>query len=132
MRAATSLPIDTINAALQQAQFDMTRNYFAQTQADVDGLTLLGLCLREQERWAEVIGPFSQLTRMQPHSAILGQPRHRAAQHQADARGLLMNMGYLYLERGIYPQARDCFLDAHALEPDSPEARICAVQMGAC
>src|SRR5437899_1987487 len=40
-----------------------------------------------------------------------------------------MNLGLLFLERGIYPAARESFLKAHVIDPASPEARIYAAQM---
>lgn len=150
MSTAAPLPIHAINDALGRGRPQdaerLTRDFLRRSPADPDGLILLGLCLREQERWTEAIGPFSQLTRMQPQSALhwnnlgsvlrsAGQMREaenayrRAIELDPDYYTALMNLGYLYLQRGIYPQARDCFLDAHRLDPDSAEARIYSAQM---
>jgi tetratricopeptide (TPR) repeat protein len=150
MSIATPLSIRAINEAFGRGQLQeaerLARAFLKQAPANTDGLILLGLCLREQERWMEAVAPFRQLTRIQPQSAMhwnnlgsvlrsAGQMREaedayrRAVQLDPDYYTALMNLGYLYLQRSIYPQARDCFLDAHRLEPDSAEARIYAAQM---
>ena len=69
-----ALPINAINDALSRGRPQdaerLTRDFLRQSPTDPDGLILLGLCLREQERWTEAVAPFTQLTRLQPRSAL--------------------------------------------------------------
>jgi Flp pilus assembly protein TadD len=150
MSIPNSLPLDQVHRALRagnpQEGERVLRAYLADFPADEDGLTLLGVCLIEQDRPANAADAFRQLTQLRPDSAThwnnLGTALRQAGQpvdaEQAyrnaiaiDARNAEthLNLGYLYLERGIYPAARDHFLQAHAIDPALPDARIYAAQM---
>jgi Flp pilus assembly protein TadD len=145
-----SLPLEQVHRALRtgnpQEGERLLRVYLADFPADEDGLTLLGVCLIEQDKPAAAADAFRQLSQLQPNSAThwnnLGTALRQAGQpvdaEQAyrnaiaiDARNAEthLNLGYLFLERGIYPAARDHFLKAHAIDPALPDARIYAAQM---
>jgi Flp pilus assembly protein TadD len=144
------LPTHAIAAALQQGRPDeaerLTRAHLAVVPDDEDALLILGVCLQQQERCAEAIGPYRLLTQMHPRSALhwnnLGtvlrgagkaveaeEAYRRALELDPHAYTTAMNLGLLFLERGIYRAAQQNFLRAHALDPASPEARIYAAQM---
>ena len=123
----------------------MTRAWLAREPANEDGLILLAMCLQLQERNADAVQAWRELTVLMPQSPIhwnnlataLRNAGELVAAEEAyrrtvelDPKSSLarMNLGYLLLEYGRYPEARECFLAAHALDPVSPEARIYAAQ----
>jgi tetratricopeptide (TPR) repeat protein len=150
MSSPSSLPLEPVHRALStgnpQEGERLLRGYLADFPSDEDGLTLLGICLMEQDKPAAASDAFRQLTELHPGSAThwnnLATTLRQAGQPLDAEKAYLsalaieprnadthMNVGYLFLERGLYPQARDHFLKAHAIDPVSPEARIYAAQM---
>jgi len=150
MQASAPTDIVAIVTALKQgrpAQAEqMTRAWLAVDPQNEDGLMLLAMCLQLQERNADAVQVWRELTVLMPESAIhwnnLATALRNAGElleaEQAYRRTIeldpasflaRMNLGYLLLEYGKYLEARDCFLGAHALDPGSPEARIYAAQM---
>jgi tetratricopeptide (TPR) repeat protein len=150
MPETNSAPIaqvhDALRAGKPQEGERVLRAYLANRPADEDGLTLLGVCLIEQDKPAAAADAFRQLTRLRPESAAhwnnlattlrqAGQPLEAEQAYRNSIRldaqnpETYLNLGYLFLERGIYPAAQDNFLKAHALAPNAPEPRIYAAQM---
>jgi tetratricopeptide (TPR) repeat protein len=124
----------------------MTRTWLAREPGSEDALILLAMCLQLQERNADAVQAWRELTVLMPQSAVhwnnLATALRNAGQLleaedayrrtiDIDPESFLarMNLGYLQLEYGKFPEARDCFLAAHTLDPASPEARIYAAQM---
>ncbi len=139
-----------IGAALQRGAPEeaerIARDFLRTAPHDESALTVVGLCLLEQGKPADAAEIYRKLTRLLPQAPIqwnnLGTAERAAGQVLAaeDAyRHALaldpgyyeaqMNLGYLFLERGIYPPAREHFLKAHAIIPAAPDARIYAAQM---
>lgn len=124
----------------------MTRDWLALDPRSEDGLILLGMSLQLQERFADALQAWRELTVLMPGSPIhwnnlatalreAGEMREAETAYrrtlELDPSSFLawMNLGYLLLETGKLPEARECFFSAHALDPASPEARIYAAQM---
>ncbi|MBN8888353.1 MAG: sulfotransferase [Rudaea sp.] len=150
MQTAPRLPVEQIMAALanglpQDAE-SACRAFLVQVPGDETAALLLGMSLQHQSRSAEAAEIHRDLTQRFPnwpgHWNNLGTALREAGKlgeaEQAYRQALrlaprsfdyLMNLGYLFLEREIYPSARDCFLDAHAIDPTSPTARVYAAQL---
>lgn len=149
MQTISTPSIETIISTLQcgnprEAQ-RLTQEYLAMMPGNEDGLMLLSMCLMQQGRAEQAISACRALTRRFPNSAIhwsnLATAQRDAGELQ-DAEqtyrhaikldptffGALINLGYLLLESGKYPEARETFFAAHALDNASPEARIYAAQ----
>ncbi|MBS0591702.1 MAG: sulfotransferase [Proteobacteria bacterium] len=144
------LPIDAIATALQQGRArdaeQLTRTYLTAAPADTDALLILALCLQEQNRLPEATQIHRDLIRLQPEIAShwnnLGttlraeglvreaEDAYRHARMLApNDYAAAMNLGLLFLERDMYPQAQEQFLAAHVIDADSVEARIYAARM---
>lgn len=123
----------------------MARASLALEQANEDSMMVLALALQLQERNADAVEAWRDLTKLAPQSAThwnnlatglrdAGELEQAAEAYRRalalDPKSPLahLNLGYLLLECGQFPEARDCFLSAHALDPISPEARIYAAQ----
>src|SRR5579863_1952501 len=149
MHVIATPSIETIVSTLQlgnpQDAERLAREYLALEPTNEDGLILFSMCLMQQSRTTEAISACRELTRLVPQSAIywsnLGTALRDAGElHEAEEAyrraieldpkfyGVLINLGYLLLESGKYPEARDTFFAAHALDTNSPEARIYAAQ----
>jgi len=107
--STAALPINAINDALSRGRPQdaerLTRDFLRQSPTDPDGLILLGLCLREQERWTEAVGPFSQLTRLQPRSAL----------HWSNLGTALRSAGQMREAEDAYRRAIERFPDPRLL-----------------
>ncbi|MHB8679110.1 MAG: tetratricopeptide repeat-containing sulfotransferase family protein [Rudaea sp.] len=147
--SAESLPAGVVPALQNGRPHEaekLLRTFLKKHPDHVDAMTLLGLSLLNQDHAAEAAQCYEKLTRLEPrgygHWNNLGTAARAAGQtlvaekayRQAIALypgyfDALMNLGYLFLERGLYPPAREQFLKAHAIDPDAPDARIYAAQM---
>jgi Flp pilus assembly protein TadD len=124
----------------------LTRTYLARVPTDENALQLLAMCLHSQGRIAETAQAFASLTRLSPNIPQHWNNLATALRNAGDRDGskaayraaialdphfyaALMNLGYLSIDVGDYPSARDSFLQAHAVMPASPEARIYAAVM---
>jgi len=149
MQATASTDIAPIVSALQQGNApdaeQMTRAWLAVEPGNEDALMLLAMCLQLQERNADAVRAWRELTVLVPRSAVHWNNLATALRNagelleaeeayrrtiELDPESFLarVNLGYLLLEYGKYPEARDCFLAAHTLDPASPEARIYAAE----
>jgi tetratricopeptide (TPR) repeat protein len=150
MQATTPADIATIVSALQQGRMQeaeqMTRARLVFEPGNEDALMLLAMCLQLQERNADAVHAWRELTVRMPQSAVhwnnlatalrnagelleAEDAYRRTIELDPDSFLARLNLGYLLLECGKFPEARDCFLAAHTLDPASPEARIFAAQM---
>ena len=142
--------IREISTALQNGRpveaEQLARRYLARVPTDENALQLLALCLHSQGRIAESAQAFLSLTQLSPNIPQYWNNLATALRNAGDKAGskaayrtaialdprfydALMNLGYLSIDMGDYPSARDSFLQAHAVMPASPEARIYAAVM---
>lgn len=149
MQETAAPSVESVVHALQLGKLadaeHLVRKYLQHEPASENGLILLGMCLTRQCRMEEAISVLSDLTTLFPDSAVhwsnLGtalrsaggvreaeQAYRRAIQLDPKFVDALVDLGYLLLESGNYPGARDTFLAAHAADPASPEARIYAAK----
>lgn len=149
MHATVSSDIAAIVSALQQGNAavaeQLSRAWLVRDANTEDGMVLLALSLQQQERNDEAAQAWRELTTRMPRSAthwnnLATALRNAGELHEAkeayqrslelDPTCFLarLNLGYLWLEYGKNPEAHDCLMAAHALDPASPEARIYAAQ----
>ncbi len=149
MRAIQPTDLAAIVTALQQGRATeaehMARAWLELEPSNEDGLILLAMALQLQERNADAVQVWRELTLHMPQSAthwnnLATSLRDAGELEQAEdayrrtleldpASSLAqLNLGYLLLESGKFPEAHECFFSAHALDPASPEARIYAAQ----
>jgi Flp pilus assembly protein TadD len=142
--------IREINTALQQGHpveaEKLARTYLVRLPTDANALQLLAMSLHAQGRKAETVQTFHSLTQLSPNIPQYWNNLATALRNADDQAGAkaayrtattldprfyeaLMNLGYLSIDMGDYPCARDSFLQAHTATPASPDARIYAAVM---
>ncbi len=150
--SATASAIQTTQSivdALQSGHLDdaerLAREFVAANAGNEDGLILLSISLLQLDRPAEAADVCRELTRIAPNSPIYWSNLGTALRDAGELReaeeayrraieldwkffGALLNLGYLLLESGKFPEARDALLTAHRLDPTSREARIYSAQ----
>ncbi len=150
MSSSIELPLAEVNAALQSDRPDeaerILRLYLIVKPNDEDALTLLAISLQHQGKPERAVEIYSFLTRQFPDSAIhwnnLAVSLHECGRDD-DALAVylqalkvapadynvLLNLGFLYMRKRAYHEARQYFLRARDADPDASEPRIHAAQM---
>ena len=141
MNPRTESATSAYHAGRYEQAAAMSRAGLSSTPRDTHLLTLLALAEHACGHYQQAADAFSELARLHPdvpdYWSNLGlMLRMEGRQGEAEAAfkraleiapnayGTLFNYGLLLLDMHRYGAARHRFLDAHAIDPDSSEARI--------
>ncbi|HTE16370.1 MAG TPA: tetratricopeptide repeat protein [Burkholderiales bacterium] len=127
-------------AALESGQFDTAQRLYSQVvrsePANVDALLGLASIAQKENRSEDVQRHFLAILDVEPRNALaqsgLVALMSRADPQAAESRlkqllarepspPLYFNLGNLYADQGLWPQAQQAYFQAHNLEPRNPD-----------
>lgn len=127
-------------AALEAGQYDSAQRLYGQVlrsePANVDALLGLAAIAQKDNRLDDAQRYFAAILDVEPRNALAQSGliglMSRADPHAAESRlkqllarepspPLYFNLGNLYAEQGLWPQAQQAYFQAHTMEPRNPD-----------